>query len=193
MRSFVNHETPLFFAKQFSMISKISTDFRLENEWILFHFEKGSVREAVLRQEGRKITVILPQDRNYMDTRNQEWLKLILTEVLRKRAQQELPLRLDTFAKQYGICYHRVTIKNVIRRWGSCSSLGNVNLSLWLMLAPVHLVDYVIKHELAHLKEMNHGPRFWAEVDRLTGGVGMGKRLEKEMQAFSRRLLCQSL
>lgn len=175
------------------MISKISTDFRLENEWILFHFEKGSVREAVLRQEGRKITVTLPQDRNYMDTRNQEWLKLILTEVLRKRAQQELPLRLDTFAKQYGICYHRVTIKNVIRRWGSCSSLGNVNLSLWLMLAPVHLVDYVIKHELAHLKEMNHGPRFWAEVDRLTGGVGMGKRLEKEMQAFSRRLLCQNL
>ena len=71
-------------------------------------------------------------------------------------------------------------------RWGSCSGLGNINLSLWLMLAPTHLVDYVIKHELAHLNEMNHGPRFWKELDAMT--EGQAKMLAREIRQFTRQL-----
>jgi predicted metal-dependent hydrolase len=82
----------------------------------------------------------------------------------------------------------RIAIRDTTSRWGSCSSLGNINLSLWLLLAPEDLVDYVVKHELAHLNEMNHGPRFWAEVDRMTGGPGTGKALERRMKAFARTL-----
>jgi predicted metal-dependent hydrolase len=59
-----------------------------------------------------------------------------------------------------------VKLKYIHSRWGSCSSSGNINLSTRLLFAPPEVVDYVIIHELAHLVELNHGPRFWAEVER---------------------------
>ena len=59
-----------------------------------------------------------------------------------------------------------VKMKDTVSRWGSCSSKGNVNLSSRLLLAPPEILDAVIIHELAHLVEANHSPRFWAEVER---------------------------
>jgi predicted metal-dependent hydrolase len=59
-----------------------------------------------------------------------------------------------------------VKLKYIHSRWGSCSSSGNINLSTRLLFAPPKVIDYVIIHELAHLIELNHGPRFWAEVAR---------------------------
>ena len=59
-----------------------------------------------------------------------------------------------------------VKLKYIHSRWGSCSTSGNINLSTRLLFAPPEVVDYVIIHELAHLVELNHGPRFWAEVAR---------------------------
>ena len=55
-------------------------------------------------------------------------------------------------------------------RWGSCSSRGNINLSLYLLLLPHHLQDLVMHHELTHLVEMNHSPRFHALLDEAVGG-----------------------
>ena len=62
--------------------------------------------------------------------------------------------------------YHRVRMKDTVTRWGSCSNQGNLNLSSRLLLAPDAVLDAVIIHELAHLVEANHSPRFWAEVER---------------------------
>jgi len=59
---------------------------------------------------------------------------------------------------------HSITLKNLHSRWGSCSSKGNINLSTRLLFAPEAVRDYVIIHELAHLTEMNHSPRFWKLV-----------------------------
>lgn len=164
---------------------RLSYEFSINTELLHFRFAPGQSTNATLHQQNEEMVVYMPKDFDFNLPRSQEWANLIIEHALRRRAQQVLPLRLHTFATQFNLCYHRVCIKNVHTRWGSCSSLGNVNLSLWLMLAPLHLVDYVIKHELAHLNEMNHSARFWAEVDRMTGGVGSGKRLEKEMKAFS--------
>ena len=86
-------------------------------------------------------------------------------------------------AEAYGFRYfNRITIKDIRSRWGSCSSLGNINLSLWLMLLPGEFSDYVIKHELAHLDEMNHGPRFWARLDAMTDG--RARSLRRGLSAY---------
>jgi predicted metal-dependent hydrolase len=75
--------------------------------------------------------------------------------------------RLAHFAPLCCVTYTRVAVRNQRRRWGSCSSLGNLNFNYRLIFLPRHLCDYVIVHELCHLKELNHGPNFWAEVAKV--------------------------
>ncbi len=62
--------------------------------------------------------------------------------------------------------FKTLKISNAKTRWGSCSSFGNINLSWRLIMAPESIIDYVIIHELSHLKEMNHSSRFWKEVEK---------------------------
>lgn len=70
-------------------------------------------------------------------------------------------------ASQLQVTIQRITLKNSSSRWGSCSSLNNINLCWKLVFAPIDVIDYVIAHEVAHLKEMNHSPKFWAVVSQL--------------------------
>lgn len=69
--------------------------------------------------------------------------------------------RLEFFNTHYNLKYKRVSIKNQRRSWGSCSALGNLNFSYRLLFLPPELCDYIIVHELCHLKELNHSQRFW--------------------------------
>ena len=64
----------------------------------------------------------------------------------------------------------RVNVRDTKSRWGSCSGQGSLSFSWRLIFAPEPVLDYVVAHEVAHLAEMNHGPRFWALVERLTPG-----------------------
>lgn len=86
---------------------------------------------------------------------------------LADQALKDIPARVARFAPQVGVCYGRITIRNQRSRWGSCSSQGNLNFNCLLMLCPPEVIDYVVVHELCHRKEMNHSPRFWAEVERV--------------------------
>lgn len=86
---------------------------------------------------------------------------------LADRAMEVLPARVAYFASHIGVTYGRITIRNQKGRWGSCSSQGNLNFNCLLMLTPPHVIDYVIVHELCHLKELNHSDAFWAEVKRI--------------------------
>jgi predicted metal-dependent hydrolase len=79
-----------------------------------------------------------------------------------KEAARELVCsRLSHFNQHYGLKWNRVAIRNQRRCWGSCSSLKNLNFNYKILLLPPHLQDYIIVHEMCHLKELNHGAGFW--------------------------------
>ena len=97
-------------------------------------------------------------------------IKKITPEEIKTLAEQALkliPQRVEYFARQVGVDYGRITIRNKKTHWGSCSSKGNLNFNCLLMLAPAEILDYVVVHELCHRKEMNHSKAFWAEVEKV--------------------------
>jgi predicted metal-dependent hydrolase len=99
---------------------------------------------------------------------------------LRKQAKAYLPGRLQALAHQYGFTYAMHRISSGRSRWGSCSTKKNINLSLFLMALPKHLIDYVILHELCHTQIMNHSPEFWKLLDSVT--QNKAKALRRELR-----------
>ncbi|MFW6210167.1 MAG: M48 family metallopeptidase [Patescibacteria group bacterium] len=82
----------------------------------------------------------------------------------KEAARQLIHTRLAHHNAHYQLHWRRVAVKAQRGRWGSCSSLGNLNFNYRLLFLPEHLREYIIVHELCHLRELNHGPRFWALV-----------------------------
>ena len=101
---------------------------------------------------------------------------------LRKEAKRLLPNRIQQLAEIHGFTFSNVKIQSSKSRWGSCSSSRTINLSLYLMLLPSHLIDYVLLHELCHTKEMNHGDNFWRWMDKVTDNKS--KALRAELKGF---------
>jgi predicted metal-dependent hydrolase len=75
--------------------------------------------------------------------------------------------RLDVYAARLGVTFRSYALSSAATRWGSCSSEGRIRLNWRLVHFPISIVDYVVAHELAHLREMNHSPRFWQTVESI--------------------------
>ena len=86
---------------------------------------------------------------------------------LRQFAAAELPPRVFQFARQHGLSVQRVTVRDQKSRWGSCSRRGTVSLNWRLIQTPAFVTDYIILHELMHLRQMNHSRKFWHEVEQV--------------------------
>ncbi len=99
----------------------------------------------------------------------------------RKTAREKLVKRLQELAQQHGFTFNRVFVRCQKTKWGSCSGADNINLNARLVELPQHLIDYVILHELVHLKHKNHGKEFWEELDKF---VGNAKALAKELKQY---------
>ncbi len=99
---------------------------------------------------------------------------------LADKALEVIPKRVEYYAKIMGVTYGRITIRNQVSRWGSCSAKGNLNFNCLLMLCPAEVMDYVVVHELCHLKEMNHSKKFWSLVERFCPEYKQHKKWLKE-------------
>jgi hypothetical protein len=113
-------------------------------------------------------------------------VKPALQKHLRKLAQYELPARVLELASLHGIEVTRVSIRNQKSRWGSCSRRGTISLNWRLIQAPEFVRDYIILHELAHRRQMNHSDKFWHEVERLCPDYLTAERWLKANQSVLR-------
>ena len=118
--------------------------FKLKRQWVL---------ETMSRQKEKARNTVVPSAAEI--------------ESLRRQAKSELPPRLSVLAARYGFTYNRVTIKHNATNWGSCSSKGNINLNLNIVRLPRILQDYVLLHELCHLRHLDHGHAFHLLLEHL--------------------------
>ena len=129
---------------------------RMPKDRILcFLSEKAS---WIRMQQGRM------QEREKMRQQARIHLDAAQEKELRERAKPVLAQRTAYFARQVGVTYGRITVRDQKTRWGSCSQTGNLNFNFRLILAPSEVLDYVVVHELCHRRQMNHSAQFWQEV-----------------------------
>ncbi len=174
-------------------------------EWILSQLSK---RETVLIKDGdtvgrgsvvriertggtrttTKVTSQLILLRTPLEPTSEEFQKkarAACEKALKFQGEAYLPSRLSELARANGFKYKDVTIKRLTSRWGSCSPKKHINLSFFLMQLPDNLIDYVILHELTHTEQMNHGPKFWARLDKALPGA---KQIRKQMRGYTPHL-----
>ena len=133
-----------------------SVPYRGDDHRLTVHAAPG-VRPAVAR-DGAARTLTVRHDPAAHD------LTAVLEGWYRAEAQAIIAARVAACATVLGVDYARLTIRDTRSRWGSCSSAGGLNFSWRLILAPPAILDYVVVHELAHRRELNHSARFWALV-----------------------------
>lgn len=116
---------------------------------------------------------------------NQPLIQRKVIQWYQKQAGLDFCRRLEILAARLGVPTPPLTLSNAKSRWGSCNSRGEIRLNWRLLQAPPHIINYVICHELAHLKQMNHSAKFWAVVESLFPNYKMA---EKELKTLSPQL-----
>lgn len=171
-------------ARQQGMAPRPKYDFnyKIETDCFRLHFQPtDGTRFSLTSKPGQEI-IYCPSTTNFDGMEMQEWLHKVVCEALRKQAKLFLPQRLEYQANRCGLTFNKVSIRSSQSRWGSCSSKKDISLSYYIMTLPLRLIDAVLIHELCHTVEMNHGPRFWALMDRFTNG--RAKRLNAEIKQY---------
>ncbi|QQS18300.1 M48 family metallopeptidase [Candidatus Saccharibacteria bacterium] len=147
------------------------------------HFESIPERSVPrTRVTPTKLIVMLKPSENSSDLSVQKRAEAAALRALKKEASVVLPPRIRTLADKHGLSYALVNVKNLKRRWGSCDSHGNITLSLFLMQLSWQQIDYVLCHELAHTKHMNHSAAFWTEMKRMMPDARMIAKRVRHIQ-----------
>ena len=150
-----------------------------------FKIKPYSLKEVFLKNVDEENYIIFyPEKHDIESNEIQYYIRQMIREIYRFEAKYYIIPRTKMFAKQKGFQFNNITIKNIKSRWGSCSSKQNLNFNLNLMRLPDHLIDYVIYHELTHLKVQNHGVDFWQMLETM---VSNAKKVDREMKKYSLR------
>ena len=125
--------------------SRIDTFLKEKQAWVLAKVEEQKEKEA----DSMKIQPLSEAEQR----------------LYRDKAREIFEQKVSYYAQMMGVSYGRIAIRDQKTRWGSRSGEGNLNFNWRLIFAPAGVLDYVVVHELAHRKEMNHSPRFWRVVE----------------------------
>ena len=125
---------------------------------------KRSLSEKVeLEFNDREFSVYLPE--KTIETKKSECIRIALTEWLKIKALNDVEVIVESHAKKYNLYPRHIRIKTQKSRWGSCGIHNDMNLNWLLILAPPEVMEYVVVHELCHIRERNHSTKFWQLVE----------------------------
>lgn len=163
--------------KRKNLLREQNADFYYLGEKVQIKREYSlDVSEHMLRLKSGILSITSPQG-SRMKTES------IYNGFIRFRAKSYLLQRAEELAENYGFEVNRFSLRQQKSRWGSCSTKKNISLNINLMKCPSKLIDYVIIHELCHLRYMDHSPKFWKEVSRYLPDY---KKLRKQLKFYSR-------
>jgi len=132
----------------------------LGKNFLLKHIKGGDL--SVKLKYGQFL-VSIPKNKLYKNLKTED----LILNWYRSHAQKYLQDRTDQYSKIIGVSPSSVSIKNYKSRWGSCSISGNIDYNWKIIQAPKDVIDYVVVHELCHLIEHNHSPKYWGNVERV--------------------------
>lgn len=166
--------------------NKLLREKRLESLMTDFTIQIGTQSEFQFIRYGRTVVFTIPSLLSLNDKNILTNIESNIIEILRGDAKLYLKRRIQELSRLNMIDFNKLTIKNIKSRWGSCSKNNNINLSLYLMLLPKEIIDYVILHELAHVKIKNHSKHYWDLLIKMNVDA---KVLDKELKKFSPKIL----
>lgn len=133
-----------------------------------------------INQKDKKIVIGLPE----VDTpKSSQIIEDVVVQIYKWEAKSILPQKVEELAKQFGFKYQQVKIRDNRSIWGSCSYRKIISLNAQLMKLPIHLIDYVILHELTHTEIRNHSQKFWNRLNQVTQNKAIA--LDQEIKEYS--------
>jgi predicted metal-dependent hydrolase len=161
------------------------TQLQTLNFKVIFRVLPKLKNQLSAKLENEILTIRYSPDFDFQQANNQAVIKNIVKKFITDDAKKYLPQRLTHIADNHGFEFNEVKINSAKSRWGSCNSKRNINLSCYLMLLPLQLIDYVLAHELCHTRQMNHSPKFYDELNKIFPNFS---ELKQEINKISRKL-----
>lgn len=167
-------------------IKKEQSVFKL-NTYYQSKFYKIKIIETQLNNDvniiNQNIIIKISKNTSAESKNTQDYIKHILTQILRKEAKLYIPKKTMEYASNFKLKVSNIKINSAKTRWGSCSINNSLNFSLFLMQLPYELIDYVILHELSHTIHKNHSKQFYDLLNHLS--KGKHKELNSQLKLFS--------
>ena len=123
----------------------------------------GNINQVKVKFNQGKFIIRVPA--NLKGEKRRQAIRDEVTIWYRQRADKKIKERVAKYQDKIGVKPNKVRVKKQKRRWGSCSSKGNLNINWRIIMAPMSIVDYIVVHELTHLKHSNHSQEFWQTVE----------------------------